>query len=149
MKKLLGLTLPMFFVLTVFGHDPIIPWPLDSYREHLCNQDVEGSWIAFNQNNAVWFVQIVKPNRESRPSLIISLTPFFTPVLASTGFYSPQIGWLLPVDGAFAGRVTTIKRHENHVVIFKNLDGLYLRIETEKEQYQDLILYRNHSSLYD
>lgn len=139
MRKLLGFVLPMLFALIAFG-DPIVPWPLDINREHLCSHDVEGSWVAFDQNNTIWFVQIIRSNIKSKTSILIARP--------GTNSYTSQVGWLLPVDGVFAGKVISTENHEFNVMIFKNLDGLYLRLGTGKEDYQDLILYRDESGPY-
>jgi hypothetical protein len=139
MRKLLGFVLPVLFVLTAFG-EPIVPWPLDINHEHLSSHDVEGSWVAFDQNNTIWFVKVIRSNIKSKTSIIIARS--------GANIYTPQVGWLLPVDGVFAGKVTSLENHELSIMIFKNLDGLYLRLGTGKEKYQDFMLYRDDSGPY-
>lgn len=140
MRKHQGLLLPVLlqmlfslgFVATA-SSDPIVPWPLEANHEYLYSQDIEGTWIAFDRGNErLWFVKIVKSNIKSNSSIVISL-------LGRTS--SPQSGWLVPVDGVFAGKVNISKGHESPLMIFKNLDGLYLRLETTKNNYQDFVLY--------
>ncbi|HEY8272486.1 MAG TPA: hypothetical protein VIG33_16455 [Pseudobdellovibrionaceae bacterium] len=139
MKMLLQMLLSMLFVVTASGHDPIVPWPLDVNREYIESQDIVGTWVALDRiNNKLWYLKITKPPIRSNTSVTISLL--------GKGFSKPQMGWLVPVDGVYAGKITTSKDQESPLMIFKNLDGLYLRLETEKEEYQDFILYRIYLS---
>ncbi|MGZ3743983.1 MAG: hypothetical protein ACXWRE_09755 [Pseudobdellovibrionaceae bacterium] len=135
---LLPLLLQIFFSValswTAFGRDPVVPWPLEAGREYLYTHDIEGSWVAFDQKNNMWHVKISKSTLQGDGPILISIV--------GKEASPSQMGWLIPVDGVFAGKVTSNKDHEASLMIFRNLDGLYLRLETGKEKYRDLILYR-------
>lgn len=113
--------------------DPVFPWPLSSLIQPLDKASLPGTWVAYD-HNAVWFIEI-NPMKESLDAISIHLQ--------SNGFRTHKAaGEANSVAEVFLGTIENSDERVYRVMIYRDPEGLALRISRDPNSFYDLRLYR-------
>lgn len=113
------------------GGDPTVPWPTNVIREQFYLEEIRGEWVAYS-HNTVWLIRVL-PQSNNRLLLMIRSEALFT---------NKGTGLLYANDNVFWGQLIMDGNHISAALIYKDQEGLKLRIAKDLDTYYDLELYR-------
>ena len=117
-----------------FGRDPIFPWPLSSSIRPMDKNDLTGSWVAY-QHNTIWFIEILNP---------LDYSDVVYVQLRSNGIRTHRAnGWLHLDRKVFLGTITTESQREYGGMLYRDNEGIKIRVSKGLHGYYDLLLYKN------
>jgi len=136
MTKRIALAAVLFFSVASLalgsGSGPIIIWPSKVVETQIHAQDVVGVWAAYHRKTR-WFVEIKEGQRGGALSLEI---------LSSGLKGNRAFGQLLLNGNTLQGAVLMADQQIKGVLLFRDEDGLKLRVTEDRKTYFDLLLYR-------
>ncbi|MBV2169981.1 MAG: hypothetical protein KUL82_14855 [Bdellovibrio sp.] len=135
MKLLIPLLLT-FLSLAAFagpGDGPIVPWPTSINRQNITSEELIGNWVTFS-HNTIWFLEVT-PDDGIEGVLYLSLK-------SNALFNHKATGYVFPDERIFWGDLIMDKNHISRIAIFRDRDGLKLRISSKQDTFHDLKLYR-------
>lgn len=135
MKLLISLLLTFFSwaALAGPGDGPIVPWPTSVTRQNITSEELLGNWVTFS-HNTIWFLEVT-PDKGIEGVLYLTLK--------SNALFTHQgSGYVFPDERIFWGDLIMDKSHVSRIAIFRDQEGVKLRISAKPNSYYDLKLYR-------
>ncbi len=114
------------------GDGPVVPWPTKSLRYEINLEAVAGEWFGF-AHNSIWFVKI-SPLEDMPEVSAITLD-------SRAIFKGSAAGLLTADDRLLVGVVYMDENHTETLLIFKDIDGTKLRMQSGQHDYVDIKLY--------
>lgn len=114
------------------GDGPVVPWPTKSLRYDITLESVAGEWFGFS-HNSIWFVNI---------SPIVDMPGVSSITLDSRAIFKGYAAGLLTADDRMLiGVVYMDENHMETLLVFKDIDGTKIRMQSGQHEYVDIKLY--------
>lgn len=122
------------------GDGPIVPWPTSKPPHRVISKDVIGSFYGFT-DNAIWYIDIT-----SNPDLPRSLN---IAVYSHSLFNNMGVGYLQAFDNLYWGYIKMDETHSAGIVIYRNDDGLQVRLVEQGKDINEFHVYRSKADTHD
>lgn len=114
------------------GDGPVVPWPTKSLRYDINLENVVGEWFGF-AHNSIWFVKV---------SMIEDMPEVSSITIDSRAIFKGYAAGLLTEDDRMlVGVVYMDENHMETLLMFKDIEGTKLRMQSGQHDYVDIKLY--------